>query len=78
MERYWCLRWLVQEDVKSVTAEVLREDLVRFEQLPIVSRVASLPALPAGTRVEIATSEVDLLELSLHCEFTGRIDAQAA
>lgn len=78
MERYWCLRWLVQEGVKSITAEVLREDLVRFEKLPIVSRVVSLPALPTGSRVEIAISEVDLLELTLHCEFAGRNDAQAA
>ncbi|MDP3138929.1 MAG: RNB domain-containing ribonuclease, partial [Burkholderiaceae bacterium] len=30
MERYWCLRWLLQEQVHTVTASVLRENLVRF------------------------------------------------
>lgn len=77
MERYWCLRWLEQEGVDLTGAEVLREELVRLEQLPLVVRVASLPPLPPGTRVEVATSGVDLFELTLHCEFRHRIDAAA-
>src|SRR5690606_6061497 len=45
MERYWCLRWLLQEDVREVVAQVLREDLVRLEILPYVTRVPGLPML---------------------------------
>jgi exoribonuclease-2 len=71
MERYWSLRWLIQEQVSSVTATVLRESLVRFDNLPLVARVPSLPALDPGTRVELAVSRIDLLELTLHCEFAG-------
>jgi len=69
MERYWCLRWLGQESVHSVTAVVLRENLVRFEALPMVSRVPSAPAVPPGTRIELAVSDIDLIELTLRCEF---------
>jgi exoribonuclease II len=69
MERYWCLRWLLQENVESVVATVLRENLCRFDELPLVARVASLPAFKAGSRVELDVSSIDLLELSLHCEF---------
>lgn len=69
MERYWSLRWLLQEQRASVTATVIRENLVRLDELPLVLRVASLPDQPAGTRVELAVSEIDLLELSLHTEF---------
>ena len=68
MERYWCLRWISQEQATELTAEVVRDDLVRFERLPLVCRAQSLPALPAGARVEIAVSGVDLLELGLRCE----------
>ena len=68
MERYWCLRWISQEQATELTAEVVRDDLVRFERLPLVCRAQSLPALPTGARVEIAVSGVDLLELGLRCE----------
>lgn len=69
MERYWCLRWLLQENAGGVTASVLRENLVRFDELPLVARVPSLPVLESGTRVELAVANIDLLELTFHCEF---------
>jgi len=71
MERYWCLRWLVQEDVRTVSATVIRESLARFDALPLVARVPSLPALDPGTPVELAVSGIDLLELGFHCEYRG-------
>jgi exoribonuclease-2 len=74
MERYWCLRWLLQENVSVATACVLRENLVRFDDLPLVMRVASLPEFASGTRVELSISGIDLLELTLHCEFHKRLD----
>jgi len=75
MERYWCLRWLVQEDVKTAQATVLRENLVRFERLPLVMRVPSLPSLPPGTLVNLAVSRIDTLDLTFHCEFAGAASA---
>jgi exoribonuclease-2 len=74
MERYWCLRWLMQEKVDSVVATVLRENLCRFDDLPLVVRVASLPALPSGERVCLDLSSIDLLDLTLHCEFRMRLE----
>ena len=72
MERYWCLRWLVQEQVVQVEATVLRENLCRFTRLPLVVRVASLPRLGSGERVLLELSEIDIIELTLHCEFVSR------
>ncbi|MDH3286992.1 MAG: RNB domain-containing ribonuclease [Betaproteobacteria bacterium] len=73
MERYWSLRWLMQEGVETVCAMVLRESLARFEELPLVTRVPSLPALAPGTRVELAVSGIDLLELTLRCEYRRQL-----
>ena len=78
MERYWCLRWLIQEDVQVSIAEVIRDELVRLDGIPLVCRVPSLPPLPPGARVEVALSEIDLLELTLHCEFRNRVEEQGA
>ncbi|MEX2239976.1 MAG: RNB domain-containing ribonuclease [Burkholderiales bacterium] len=69
IENYWCLRWLVQEAITEANAVVVRENLVRFEDLPLALRVPSLPALAAGTRVRLAVESVDLLERSLACAY---------
>jgi exoribonuclease-2 len=69
MERYWCLRWLIQEGIVLAGAEVLREELVRIDRIPLVVRVPSMPASAPGSRVELAVSDIDLLELTLHCEY---------
>lgn len=67
MENYWALRWLLQEEVRSIPAIVLRENLVRLEGVPLVVRVPSLPALDPGTRVRLEVQGVDLLERTLSC-----------
>jgi exoribonuclease-2 len=69
MENYWCLRWLLQERIGEASATVLRENLVRFDGLPLAARVPSLPGLEAGTRVRLAIESVDLLERSLVCTY---------
>lgn len=70
METYWCLRWLLQEDLHSVEAVVLRETLVRVDGLPLTVRVSTLPDLEPGTRVRLETGEVDLFERTVR--FTYR------
>ena len=74
MERYWCLTWLLQERVSTVTATVLRENLVRFDTLPLVARVPSMPTLEPGTPVELVVSRIDLLELTFHCEYRKPVE----
>jgi len=65
METYWALRWLQQEAIRSAEATVLRENLVRFDRLPLVMRVSSLPALDPGTRVRLDLGQMDFLERTL-------------
>ena len=72
MERYWCLRWLIQEGVSTTRAEVLRESLVKIDRIPLVARVVSLPELQPGTRVSLAVSHIDLLDLTFHAEYLGK------
>jgi exoribonuclease II len=78
MERYWSLRWLIQEGRETVSGAVIRENLVRLDDVPLVVRAPSVPALPQGTRVSLALGHIDLLELTVHCEYQRRLDAPLA
>jgi exoribonuclease-2 len=70
MEHYWCLRWLLQEDLREATASVVRDNLVRFDALPLYVRVADLPAA-AGPRVRLAIGAVDLLGATVEVRYAG-------
>ncbi len=61
MERYWCLRWLAQEGVSEVDAQVLKDNIVRLDAIPLVTKANGLPTLPRGARVRLAVSGIDLL-----------------
>ncbi len=71
MERYYSLKFLQQEGIEQTTAVVVKErdNLVRLERVPIWQRVSSLPEFPAGTVINLQLSRIDLLDLTLHCEY---------
>jgi len=69
MEHYWCLRWIAQERVAQIDATVLRENLVRFDGLPLAQRVPSLPELEPGTRVRLSLAPPDLIGRTLECSW---------
>ena len=68
MERYWCLRWIEQEQADALDATVVRDNLVRLDRLPLVIRVPSLRQVTAGEKVRISLSKLDFWELSVHAE----------
>jgi exoribonuclease II len=75
MERYWCLRWLLQENINTTGAQVIKENLVKLDHLPLVARVASLPEVPPETNIEVEISQVDLLELTFSTKFLRKLEA---
>ena len=79
MERYWCLRWLQQRAVTTLVATVRREQLVKLDHLPLLLRVASLPAdLLPGQQILLAIDTLDLLGPELTCRFVEILAARNA
>lgn len=76
MERYWCLRWLQQRGTVEVDATLRREQTVKLDHLPLLARVASLPAdLPPGQRLRLVIEDIDLLQPELALRFVALLDA---
>jgi exoribonuclease-2 len=72
LERYWCLKYILQEGITEADATVIRDELVRIDGMPLVCRTLGLPATPAGERVRVAFGEVDLWEVNVLCRFAGK------
>jgi len=71
LERYWCLRYVVQEGMEGADASIVRDELVRLEGVPLVCRATGLPPSSAGDKVRIAFGEPDLWEVNLPCRYAG-------
>lgn len=67
MERYWCLRWLQQQGMATVQGNIIRDDLVRLNCAPFVTRVAALPELERGQLVTLDILGFDELALEIDC-----------
>ncbi len=65
LEKYWCLRWIAQDEVsKPVFVRHLKEGMSRVEPIPLHLPIPELATHPRLTRAEVMISDVDLLQLS--------------
>lgn len=65
MERYWCLRWLEQEQVTTSGALMLREGMARINGLPLVVKVLGGERLPPGTQVHVGLERINLWDMTV-------------
>jgi exoribonuclease-2 len=75
MERYWCLRWLVQESVRTARAEVIRENLVKIDDIPLIAKAHGVPLLAPGAMIEVELSDIDLLALDFRAQYRATVAA---
>ena len=75
IERYWCMRWLQQQGLKTVNASILRPDLVRLCCVPLVTRINGMPDLERGQVVTIDILGYDEVALELDCRYVDTVAA---
>jgi exoribonuclease II len=78
MEYFWCLRWLKQENKRQVAASVVKDDLVRLEEIPLMLHVPGLGVHARGTRVMLEVVSIDELTVEASCRLLHVIDAPSA
>lgn len=69
MERYWCLRWLSQEKAQQtsiqVEATVLKEEVLRLTDIPLVIKLPGMPQVARGAHVKLDLLRWDEVDLSV-------------
>ncbi|WP_296655589.1 RNB domain-containing ribonuclease [Paraburkholderia sp.] len=75
MEYFWCLRWLQQEDRREFAATVVKDDLVRFEEVPLIMHVPALGVHARGTRVLLEVMSIDELTIEASVRMLRVLDA---
>ncbi|RKP48558.1 ribonuclease catalytic domain-containing protein [Pararobbsia silviterrae] len=78
METFWCLRWLQQEKRDRVVATVVKGDLVRLEEIPLMLHVPGLGVHARGTRVMLDVVSIDELTVEASTRLVQVLDAPVA
>jgi exoribonuclease-2 len=83
MERYWCLRWLRQESQRQesqriVDAVVLKDEMLRLTDIPLVIQMPSLPTLARGSQVKLEILDSDDIDLSVQARLLEVIKTELA
>ena len=77
MERYWCLRWLAQNNVRQAEAVVIRDEMIRLVDIPLTIPMPGMQILARGTQVKIDLIRWDEVDLSVEARFVD-VSAETA
>ena len=78
IERYWTLKYLAQNGISELNAAVMKDGLVRADDLPLVFRALGSENLARGARVRVRITGADLLTLDLHASLLAQLDTASA
>jgi len=78
MERYWCLRWLSQEQARQVDAVVLKDEILRLVDIPLVIRLPGMPQVARGLQVKLDLLRWDEVDLTVEARLLEIPTAQPA
>ncbi|RFB67208.1 MULTISPECIES: RNB domain-containing ribonuclease [unclassified Herbaspirillum] len=78
MERYWCLRWLAQEEARQVDAVVLKDEILRLVDIPLVIRLPGMPQVARGLQVKLDLLRWDEVDLTVEARLLDIPTAQPA
>jgi exoribonuclease-2 len=73
IERYWCVRWLRQNDPRTIEAIVLRDNLVRIIGIPLILKMPSLPPQLPGSKINVTILGSDLIDIDVDARYLATL-----
>jgi len=74
IERFWTLRYIQQNGIKELTATVMKDGLVRADELPLVFKTLGCESFERGAHVKVRVTGIDEMTLDLHANLIERLD----
>ncbi len=74
IERFWTLRYLAQNQITELTATVMKDGLVRADELPLVFKALGCEPLARGAHVRVRITGTDEMTLDVHASLIERLD----
>ncbi len=59
LERFWCMRYLQQEHIESFEATVVRDEVMRAANLPLIFKLDKSPNLPSRTPARVQVGAIN-------------------
>ena len=78
MERYWTLKYIEQNQISTLTATLVKDGLVRADDLPLVLPVMGADGLPRGAHVRVQLGTPDLITLDISGTVVDHLDSATA
>ncbi|MBT0569953.1 RNB domain-containing ribonuclease [Curvibacter sp. CHRR-16] len=75
MERFWTLRYVQQHGLTELVAAVMKDNLARAQDIPLVLPVLGAQGLPRGALIRVKLGEPDLIALDIHGTLLERLDS---
>jgi exoribonuclease-2 len=78
MERFWTLKYIQQQGLQELCATLIKDTLVRADDLPLVLNVPAVQDAARGARFLIRLGALDLMSLDIQGTVLQRLDLDAA
>ncbi len=59
LEKFWCMRYLQQENIAHFKATIIRDEVMRAANLPLIFKLDKSPNLPGRTPVHVEVGAID-------------------
>ncbi|WP_051919084.1 ribonuclease catalytic domain-containing protein [Basilea psittacipulmonis] len=72
-ERFRALKYIQQNQVTQATATVLKDNIVRLDEIPLKMTLHDLPDLERRTHIQVALGEINFLDLSIQASYLNTL-----
>ncbi|AFZ82900.1 ribonuclease catalytic domain-containing protein [Candidatus Kinetoplastidibacterium crithidiae] len=74
IENFWSIQWLIQKKLEIINGYIIKENLVKIDEVPIIITVDNLPKLEKGTHIKIRIISINSSTLEIKTQYIETID----
>ncbi|MBW0454645.1 MAG: RNB domain-containing ribonuclease [Candidatus Kinetoplastibacterium crithidii] len=76
IENFWSIQWLIQKKLEIINGYIIKENLVKIDEVPIMITVDNIPKLEKGTHIKIKITSINSSTLEIKTQYVETIDCE--